>query len=77
MDKHEAAKNRKADFCFCASAMAPHADAEALRTMVDWLNWVRNKILRQPKMVRHRLTWMIRSFTLTTTLTRVNLTETQ
>ncbi|KAF4500917.1 Monooxygenase, FAD-binding [Fusarium agapanthi] len=39
MDKHEAAKNRKADFCFCASAMAPHADAEALRTMVDWLNW--------------------------------------
>ncbi|KAF5563413.1 salicylate 1-monooxygenase [Fusarium phyllophilum] len=40
MDKHEAAKNRKADFCFCASAMAPHADAEALRTMVDWLNWI-------------------------------------
>ncbi|KAF5622937.1 monooxygenase FAD-binding protein [Fusarium sp. NRRL 52700] len=42
MDKHEATKNRKADFCFCASAMAPHADAEALRTMVDWLNWIFN-----------------------------------
>ncbi|KAL9570063.1 hypothetical protein ACKAV7_005784 [Fusarium commune] len=40
MEKHEADKNRKADFCFCASAMAPHADAEALRTMVDWLNWI-------------------------------------
>ncbi|KAG7432271.1 (+)-eremophilene synthase [Fusarium oxysporum] len=38
-EKHEAEKNRKADFCFCASAMASHADAEALRTMVDWLNW--------------------------------------
>ncbi|ENH69566.1 Presilphiperfolan-8-beta-ol synthase [Fusarium oxysporum f. sp. cubense race 1] len=43
-EKHEAEKNRKADFCFCASAMASHADAEALRTMVDWLNWVRNRI---------------------------------
>ncbi|KAM0087322.1 (+)-eremophilene synthase [Fusarium odoratissimum] len=40
MEKHEAEKNRKADFCFCASAMASHADAEALRTMVDWLNWI-------------------------------------
>ncbi|KAL4880367.1 isoprenoid synthase domain-containing protein [Aspergillus karnatakaensis] len=40
MDKHEAERNHKADFCFCASAMAPHADAEALRTMVDWLNWI-------------------------------------
>ncbi|KAL2830806.1 Presilphiperfolan-8-beta-ol synthase [Aspergillus cavernicola] len=40
MEKHEADKNRKSDFCFCASAMAPHADAEALRTMVDWLNWI-------------------------------------
>ncbi|KAM5517969.1 terpene synthase metal binding domain protein [Fusarium oxysporum f. sp. phaseoli] len=39
-EKHEAEKNRKADFCFCASAMASHADAEALRTMVDWLNWI-------------------------------------
>ncbi|KFH43684.1 Presilphiperfolan-8-beta-ol synthase-like protein [Hapsidospora chrysogenum ATCC 11550] len=36
----EAEKNSKADFCFCASAMAPHADEEALRTMVDWLDWV-------------------------------------
>ncbi|KAK1252116.1 hypothetical protein MKX08_003303 [Trichoderma sp. CBMAI-0020] len=40
MGKLEADKNRKSDFCFCASAMAPHADAEALRTMVDWLNWI-------------------------------------
>ncbi|EXM03421.1 isoprenoid synthase domain-containing protein [Fusarium oxysporum II5] len=40
MEKHEAEKNLKADFCFCASAMASHADAEAFRTMVDWLNWI-------------------------------------
>ncbi|KAF4339046.1 pentalenene synthase [Fusarium beomiforme] len=40
MEKHEADKNRKADFCICASAMAPHADAEDLRTMVDWLSWI-------------------------------------
>ncbi|KAH7261009.1 uncharacterized protein BKA55DRAFT_686584 [Fusarium redolens] len=30
MEKHEADNNRKADFCFCASALAPNADAEAL-----------------------------------------------
>lgn len=40
MGKREADKNRKSDFCFCASAMAPYTGAEALRTMVDWLNWV-------------------------------------
>ncbi|KFG84812.1 terpene synthase metal binding domain protein [Metarhizium anisopliae] len=40
MGKREADKNRKSDFCFCASAMAPYTGAEALRTMVDWLNWI-------------------------------------
>ncbi|KAH7483955.1 RNA polymerase I-specific transcription initiation factor rrn3 [Fusarium oxysporum f. sp. albedinis] len=63
MEKHEAEKNRKADFCFCASAMASHADAEALRTMVDWLNWIfyfdEGQLDRDPvaaeKEIRHTL----------------------
>ncbi|KAM5373077.1 hypothetical protein ACJA88_008605 [Fusarium oxysporum] len=63
MEKHEVEKNRKADFCFCASAMASHADAEALRTMVDWLNWIfyfdEGQLDRDPvaaeKEIRHTL----------------------
>ncbi|KAL7759530.1 hypothetical protein ACKLNR_009620 [Fusarium oxysporum f. sp. zingiberi] len=63
MEKHEAEKNRKTDFCFCASAMAPHADAEALRTIVYWLNWIfysdEGQLDRDPgaaeKEIRHTL----------------------
>lgn len=39
-DEKWAAKNSKVNLCFLASAWAPHCDEEALRTIVDWNNWV-------------------------------------
>lgn len=32
-------RNAKADFAFLVSWWAPNADAEAIRTLVDWQHW--------------------------------------
>ncbi|KAK8039638.1 Presilphiperfolan-8-beta-ol synthase [Apiospora rasikravindrae] len=37
--KSEAYRNSRADFAYLVSWWAPHCDAEALRTMVDWQHW--------------------------------------
>lgn len=39
-DDEWAAKNSKMDFCYLASVFAPHADEEALRVVVDWMEWI-------------------------------------
>ncbi|KAF5515885.1 Presilphiperfolan-8-beta-ol synthase [Colletotrichum siamense] len=39
-DETAAKKNVKADFALMCALSAPYADAEALRMMIDWHNWV-------------------------------------
>jgi len=39
MTEKQAQRNARADFTFLVSWWAPNADAEALRTLVDWQHW--------------------------------------
>ncbi|RWA09620.1 hypothetical protein EKO27_g5480 [Xylaria grammica] len=40
MDEKTSAKNTKSDFCLLSSMWVPTAGEEALRTMLDWNNWI-------------------------------------
>jgi hypothetical protein len=40
-DGKEAERMRRGDFAFFAAVSAPDAEGNKLRTITDWLNWVR------------------------------------